>query len=636
MQINDRVGDYEILGELGSGGMGRVYRVRNVLSERIEAMKVLLPDLAGRQDLAARFMREIKVLATLTHPNIAALRTALTANNQLVMIMELVEGQPLSERLNYGAIPMTDALSYIDQVLDALAYAHSQNVVHRDLKPANMMLTPQGVVKLTDFGIARGRNDETITVAGTTTGSLSYMSPEQVSGSATDARSDIYSMGISLYEMVTGQRPFQSDSDFAIMNAHLKELPRPPIELQPSLGPALNSAIMKAIAKDPADRYQSADEFRQALKTVPGTAASGTGSRAATVLIAPGSVPPGAQSVTMTAAPGSRPAIAPAPSDHARTVLDTRPPSTPRIDSVQPGGRPAPVVPPPPPAKHPMLYVAIGGALAIVALAGTGFYLRNAEGGSTTSGSSSTPSRLASDVPAKPTATPAAPPTAAGVTRRATTGGIEHSRSCLVCLGGAAGAGTVRCPAADRRANPGLPPRPQPQGVQPPAQAEAGLPPTGKPQVDARTAGPLPQSAAARLDAPVRTVRYNRCRTAEKPAGRRPEPPIPDPPGSPQPADQAPPRATAQDAAALDEIEQDIVQMTARVAAVNGSLDRMQDQQARQGLGMRGDIVARQQSMNLNMKRAQQAIDEHDAARARRYRDTTQADLEALEKFLGR
>ena len=99
-----------------------------------------------------------------------------------------------------------------------------------------MMLTPQGVVKLTDFGIARGRNDETITVAGTTTGSLSYMSPEQVSGSATDARSDIYSMGISLYEMVTGQRPFQADSDFAIMHAHLKELPRPPIELQPSSG----------------------------------------------------------------------------------------------------------------------------------------------------------------------------------------------------------------------------------------------------------------------------------------------------------------------------------------------------------------------------------------------------------------
>jgi len=177
MNINERVGDYEILGEIGSGGMGRVYRVRNVISERIEAMKVLLPDLAGRQDLAARFIREIKVLATLNHPHIALLRTALTAGNQLVMVMEFIEGQSLSQRLTYGPIPMTDALDYMDQALDALGYAHQQNVVHRDIKPANIMLTPQGVVKLTDFGIARARNDETITVAGTTTGSLSYMSP---------------------------------------------------------------------------------------------------------------------------------------------------------------------------------------------------------------------------------------------------------------------------------------------------------------------------------------------------------------------------------------------------------------------------------------------------------------------------
>ncbi|HEY7055061.1 MAG TPA: serine/threonine-protein kinase, partial [Vicinamibacterales bacterium] len=139
MDMKQRIGDYEILDELGSGGMGRVYRVRNVISDRIEAMKVLLPDLAGRQDLAARFLREIKVLAALNHPNIAALRTALTADNQLVMIMEFVDGQSVANRLAKGPIATGDALNYIDQVLDALSYAHAQHVIHRDIKPANMM-----------------------------------------------------------------------------------------------------------------------------------------------------------------------------------------------------------------------------------------------------------------------------------------------------------------------------------------------------------------------------------------------------------------------------------------------------------------------------------------------------------------
>ena len=181
------------------------------------------------------------------------------------MIMEYVEGQSLAERLKRGAIPIADAINYIEQGLVALSYAHAQHVVHRDIKPANMMLTAEGVVKLMDFGIARQRDDQTLTVAGTTTGSLSYMSPEQVNGEKTDARSDLYSMGISLYELVTGQRPFRADSDFAVMVAHLKEMPRPPIELKPELGRALNEIILTSIAKDPAARFQSADDFRAAL-----------------------------------------------------------------------------------------------------------------------------------------------------------------------------------------------------------------------------------------------------------------------------------------------------------------------------------------------------------------------------------
>src|ERR1700737_5001649 len=184
------IGDYEILSILGMGGMGKVYKVRNVICDRIEAMKVLLPDLNSHQSLADRFLREIRLLASLNHPNIAALRTALTYENQLVMIMEFVEGETLANRIARAPISTAEAVNYSDQILSALSYAHKQNIIHRDIKPANMMLTPQGVVKLMDFGLARSAADIGLTVTGTTLGSLDYASPEQVQSQPTDERSD--------------------------------------------------------------------------------------------------------------------------------------------------------------------------------------------------------------------------------------------------------------------------------------------------------------------------------------------------------------------------------------------------------------------------------------------------------------
>src|SRR5947209_10324331 len=266
-----RKGDYEVLGVLGAGGMGKVYKVRNVLSDRVEAMKVLLPNLADQKELADRFLREIKVLASLNHPNIAALRTALMIDNQLVMIMEFVQGTTLAAHLEQGPITWGDTMNYIDQVLAALSYAHKQNVIHRDIKPANMMLTPSGAIKLMDFGIARSANDLGLTVTGTTVGSLAYMSPEQVKCEPVDARSDLYSVGISFYEMVTGQRPFHSDSNFSIMQAHLQEPPKLPTEINPDLPVGISEIIMMAMEKDPAKRFQSADAFANALRTVAGS-----------------------------------------------------------------------------------------------------------------------------------------------------------------------------------------------------------------------------------------------------------------------------------------------------------------------------------------------------------------------------
>src|SRR5271167_960545 len=181
-----RLGDYEVLGVLGAGGMGKVYKVRNVISDRTEAMKVLLANLAGQKELADRFLREIKLLAALNHPNIAALHSALTLDNQLVMLMEYVDGVTLASRLASGPIPPAEAINHSQQILSALGYAHTLNVIHRDVKPSNMMLTPQGAVKLMDFGIARPNNEVGMTLTGTTLGSLNYMSPEQVRGSEVD------------------------------------------------------------------------------------------------------------------------------------------------------------------------------------------------------------------------------------------------------------------------------------------------------------------------------------------------------------------------------------------------------------------------------------------------------------------
>jgi serine/threonine-protein kinase len=269
LEIGSTVGDYQVIGILGAGGMGQVYKVRNVISDRVEAMKVLLPDLVNQPDLADRFLREIKVQASLEHPNIAALRTAVRVENQLFMVMEFVEGVTLDQRLKDGPLPPAEAVNYIMQVLSALEYAHARGVVHRDLKPANMMLTPTGVVKLMDFGIARSAADNKLTQTGTTVGSLYYMSPEQIQGvTAPDARSDIYSVGVSLYELVTGKRPFDGDSQFAIMSAHLQGTPIPPVTIDPRLPQLLNDVILMSVAKDANARFQTAGAVRNALSSL--------------------------------------------------------------------------------------------------------------------------------------------------------------------------------------------------------------------------------------------------------------------------------------------------------------------------------------------------------------------------------
>ncbi len=266
--IGQRVGDYEIVSMLGVGGMGRVYRVRNVISDRTEAMKVLLPDLVAEPDLAGRFISEIRMLASFDHPNIAQLHTAFQVDNQLVMMMEFVEGSTLEQIAKQSPIPQSDVIKYMQQVLAALSYAHSRGVIHRDIKPANIMVTSQGVVKLMDFGIAKSRTEQDLTRPGTTMGSLYYMSPEQVRGGTVDARSDIYSIGVMMYELFAGRRPFVADSAYEILNQQCNVVPQPPQEVNAQLPPPLSDIIVCAMAKDPANRFQNAQALSNALRQV--------------------------------------------------------------------------------------------------------------------------------------------------------------------------------------------------------------------------------------------------------------------------------------------------------------------------------------------------------------------------------
>lgn len=276
--IGNVIGNYKVTEKIGEGGMGAVYKGVDLMLEREVAIKVLKPELANQPQVVERFRSEAVTLAKLIHPNIATLFNFVRQADCFFMVLEYVKGTPLDKIIEaHGSIPCEQAIPLFCQMLEGIEHAHSFGIIHRDIKPANMMLTDKGVLKVLDFGIARALGSARLTRAGHLIGTIEYMSPEQVRGQETDARSDIYSLGMVLYEMVTGQVPFQSDSEFELMKAQVEQLPTPPRQLSSKIPEQVEWAILCATEKDPDKRFQTAAAFSDAIVDCVKTAiASGT------------------------------------------------------------------------------------------------------------------------------------------------------------------------------------------------------------------------------------------------------------------------------------------------------------------------------------------------------------------------
>lgn len=271
-----KLGPYEIISPLGAGGMGEVYRARDTRLNRTVAVKVLPPDFSADSGRLQRFEQEARLLSTLNHPNILAIYDVGHQDGVHYIVSELLEGETLRRRIEQGPLAVRKATEYAIQIAQGLAAAHGKGIVHRDLKPENIFLTNDGRVKILDFGLAKGvqgsaLDDATQTVAsqpGVVLGTVGYMSPEQVRGKPTDARSDLFSFGTVLYEMVCGQRAFRGDSSVEVMNAILKDDPPELVTAERKVPPALDRIVRRCLEKNPEERFESARDMAFALEGI--------------------------------------------------------------------------------------------------------------------------------------------------------------------------------------------------------------------------------------------------------------------------------------------------------------------------------------------------------------------------------
>lgn len=264
-----KYGRYEIIKELGRGGMGVVYQAHDPQIDRPVALKVLRVDRVVNEEFVLRFFKEAKFIGRLSHPNIVTVYDVGRDHGTIYIAMEYLQGQPLNEVIRSGPLSMEKTMDIALQVSSALGYAHDKGIVHRDIKPSNIILTDEGSVKLTDFGIARAEDQNAAqqTQTGVILGTPFYMSPEQVMGRRVDGRSDLFSMGVILYELIVGRKPFMGDHFTAIFRAITEDIPVAPLQIDASISRSISDLIMKMLSKNPDARFQTGEEISRALKT---------------------------------------------------------------------------------------------------------------------------------------------------------------------------------------------------------------------------------------------------------------------------------------------------------------------------------------------------------------------------------
>lgn len=440
------VGPYQITATLGAGGMGQVYRARDPRLDREVAIKVLIPALSQEPGYLERFRREARAVAKLNHPNIVPVYDFGEQGNLTYLVMPLIPGGTLHSYLKQrGILPLTEALAIMDQVAAALQYAHERGLIHRDVKPANVLMSAEGRALLSDFGIVRLTQQEssiaTLTHMGAFVGSPEYAAPEMVMGQPVDARVDVYALGVILFQMLTGRLPFVASTAVSLLIMQAQQPPPAPRSLNPAILPAVEAVILKALAKEPAGRYQSAAEFLAALRAASADQAA-TRMQPQPTLSTQGYQPtPGAQgytagpgafgslptltrSNTPLNAAGSGPSVAspggptsgPPPSwAWSASGPAAAPPPAPTFAtgfSGQPSQPPA-LPPSPPPSRRTLLVVLLVLALALVAggggalaLKGAGFFKSN-----NTTAQQSPGTTAASPTPTVPPPTPTPAPT---------------------------------------------------------------------------------------------------------------------------------------------------------------------------------------------------------------------------------
>lgn len=281
------VSHYKVLEKLGGGGMGVVYKARDLRLDRFVALKFLSPHLGDSGAARARFVQEAKAASALDHPNIGVLyEIGETDEGQLFLSLAFYDGETLKQKIERGPLKLDVAVDYACQIAAGLARAHAQGIVHRDVKPANLLVSPQGQIKIVDFGLAKLASQARLTQSGLALGTAGYMSPEQLRGEDVDPRTDLWSLGVVLYEMITGQPPFRGDSPGAIGHAILYSAPEPMTALRTGVPLELDRIVLKALAKDAADRYQHVDEIPVDLRAVRKTSGSAASMTATTLAAA--------------------------------------------------------------------------------------------------------------------------------------------------------------------------------------------------------------------------------------------------------------------------------------------------------------------------------------------------------------